>query len=263
MIKSPPCDFWMFEELPNGRVVEIERDSESLYQADLRNERYDLDVERWSREWYWDARQAAIISFLRDPAKIDEADDDLFGIPETDDEYKKHLALEDAIDGLRKRIIDAQRQGLLPSDFFCPSNYLAWASRTEVDFPGAILQEVQRFQSEMSHKANEQKPSLEGQSPDPDHADNPKAHGAEAKLSGTLLKIILALLIRFVGGYDRSIGVEAAKSKVKKADANALAKHLEDILKELETFSILKGDKFSVTKRTINDHLSSAGKLVE
>lgn len=257
MAKQLNCDFWMYEELVAGRWVEIER--QSLYDADLRHENYDLDVERWSREWYWDARQAATISFFRDPTKIDaaNADQDLFGIPAEDETRQGHRALEDAIDELQNKIIEAQGRGQL-AEFFPPSMYLGWAKRTGVDFPGSVLHEVEKFESGIRDRDNKDEPSQAGAlrgdvSQDATDTAVSKARGPEAKLEKTLKKIILALFIRFASRWDPD-DLEAVKKRLGDANLNGHARQL---------FEILKAIDLDVSQRTIEGHLSSAIDLLQ
>ena len=265
MADLPPSAFWAFEELPNGRIVEIERGSGLLYEADLRNERYDLDVEKWARQWYWNAQQAACISFHRDPTKINEAysDDDLCGIPANGDGYQQHIALENAIARLENMITDAQNIGLLPANFFCPGQYFEWASRMGIDFPRDVRDEVQKFQREVSYLDQDADSSQDRTARDLVDPSKLKARGGEGKLDHSLQKIILSLLLKYIGGYDRTAndGMNAAKAKLQKADCGQLSNSVASILEELEETG--KGSKFRIGVRTIKDHLFGAVDLLK
>ena len=266
MVDNLECEFWLFEQLPDGRIVEIQRGSNSLWDADLRNERYDLDVEKWSREWHWNARQAACISFSRDPAKIDEAyaDDDTCGISANSDGYEQHLALENAIEHLTVKITDAQRLGLLYDRFFCPGQYFSWADRNGVLYPEAIWRAVKNFEREARSRADEAKSPLEGETQQTP-ALNSKARGPQAKQDNSLKKILLALMVRCLVGYDprTDAKVDAAILKLQSQDLGKLAGTLVATLEELERKPTMKGGKLPVTERTIQDNLSEAIRLLK
>ena len=255
MAKRLSSDFWMYEEVTEGRFIEIDR--QSLYEADLRHVRYDLDLGRWSREWYWDAHQAACISFFRDPAISGAYDETLHPVPEEDDAYEAHRALEAAIDNLRAEIIEVQQRGQLP-DFFPPSMYLDWAKRTGVDFPGSVWHEVKSFESEIANRGKQDEPSQKEEAPDDlskDAADagNTKALGPKAREQVNLTKVILAFFIRSIAKSDLG-DVEKVKILVGSANLNGHAKQLFDILEALD---------HRLDQRTIKKHLSSAAALLK
>ncbi|UWU84929.1 hypothetical protein N2605_00240 [Bradyrhizobium yuanmingense] len=240
----------MYEEIAEGRFIKIER--QSLYEADLRHERYDLDLARWSREWYWDAHQAASISFFRDPAISSAYDDDLYPVPEEDAAYEAHLALETAIDNLREEIIEVQRRGQLP-DFFPPSMYLEWAKRTGVDFPGSVWHQVKSFEAEIADRGKEDEPSQEDVSQNAADAGNTKALGAKGREQVSLTKVILALFIRSVVKWDGD-DLELVRRRVGNTNLKSLAKQLFDILEALDQ---------RLDQRTIEKHLMSAAALLK
>src|SRR5438067_3675198 len=132
MAEHPAWDYWMCDDLGNDRIISI-HEGKSLSEADIRNEEYDLDVEKWCREWYWEADEAATISFGRDPDKVKNADDSL-PIVEAEDRAK-HNELIGHIDTLEGLIMEAQEQKLLLSPFFPPAMYVEWSRRVGVSIP--------------------------------------------------------------------------------------------------------------------------------
>jgi len=100
MAEHPSWGYWLYDDVGNGRFVSI-YEGRSLSDADIRSEEFDLDEKKWCRE-YWDASQAAEISFGRDPDKVKNVDDSL-SIVDSEDRAK-HSELVHHIDNLVDRI---------------------------------------------------------------------------------------------------------------------------------------------------------------
>src|ERR1700733_594698 len=111
----PYWDYWRYEDIEDYGKFPIDH-VKDLDVGDWRNKKYDLNTKKWCKEFYWDAEQAAKISFDRDPEKLKNAEDVSWD-EEEDEEFKKHLGLQNHILALRDLIIDAQSKKLLP-DFF-------------------------------------------------------------------------------------------------------------------------------------------------
>jgi hypothetical protein len=78
MADHPAWDYFMYETLPDGRKREFYR--YHLEYNDIRADNYDLDLEEWCgmKHFYWTAQEAALISFDRDPNKVELSEDDNF-----------------------------------------------------------------------------------------------------------------------------------------------------------------------------------------
>jgi hypothetical protein len=72
-------------------------------------------------------------------------------------------------------------------------------------------------------------------------------------------------MVRYVGGYDPRAGhvLNASLIKLQGEDMGKLADKLGSTLEELENIPTMKGGKLSLTKRTIQDHLSTAMGLLK
>ena len=125
----PDPDWWMSEYInDNTRIVSIYEGTD-LDEADIRNKSYAVDISWHRKNYFWNANDAALISFGRNPDKV--VDRDKY-VPSDDDldeqQFKKHNELWDAITERRLLIEDAQSKRVLP-EIFPPAMYIDWGKR--------------------------------------------------------------------------------------------------------------------------------------
>jgi len=244
MAEHPSWDYWRYDDVGNGRFVSI-YEGRWLSDADIRNEEFDLDEKRWCRE-YWDASQAAAISFGRDPDKVKNADDSL-SIVDAEDRAK-HSELVDHIDNLEGLIRDAQiKKELLPSPIFLPEQYIKWARRVGVDFPLYVENELAVVKAERTiPKRPGDSVDLSADVDGSEHQSQ-KGKGPQAKKENSFLKLILALW---------------EMTDFKKKDSDSVDELAGIILVALgEKAKAERNGKFSLEIATIRAHLIRARDL--
>jgi hypothetical protein len=236
MADPPKWDYWLYEDLGDGRYLSIYHDR-SLPEGDVRNNKYDVDIKKWCRKYLWNAEQAALISFIRDPDKVTAADlrpqDDEFG------DFKEHNELWNNMSKLCDLITDAQKKRILP-DIFPPGMYIEWARHVGVDMPLAIRKELEIVERERRYEADDSaEPSDDVAAVALKHA---KKNGASQQK-------------RFENGLTRTLLAVLIKSALIKTDTATLSKALADILDA----KAQKGDgKFSLGAATIKKRLDEA-----
>ena len=122
----------------------------------------------------------------------------------------------------------------------------------------AFEEELRRRSSDRLGSSATDAVSKEMEGEGQDQPINPKALGAFGKMESSLDSIILALLIKYVGQYDRTNlpSLQSAKSIVKDAKVGELARTILDILDDLKFKN--KSGGGPATGRTIKDHLARA-----
>jgi hypothetical protein len=196
MAELPSWDYWMYEKISDDfdRFVSI-YEGKDLDKKDIRNNDYVLDHKTWCRKYFWNAKQAALISFVRDPNKVVaraswEGDD-------YDEDFKRHSELWDQTERLLRLIEDSQEKGVLPK-FFPPAMYVEWSTQMGFCFPSYIKAELENVERLRNGKggveifgryfdADELPESALGQAPE-------KKLGQQKKETNDR-KILLALLI--------------------------------------------------------------------
>lgn len=212
-------DDWMWETLGDGRRLSIYHET-TLDEGDLRHEKYDVDVKRWTRKTnFWTSWEAACISFCRDPEKVKQAIGEIVGFDDTYEDGKSK-ELQNDISNLCNLIEDAQRANYLTNDFFRPEVYVEWGRRTGVDLPGFIARELETAEAERvgwKTLGEPAQPAYDDLPLDGTHLPNKTARAQQTRLEANQTKIILALLL---------------KAKLIKQDTIFLSKDLSKILKE-------------------------------
>jgi hypothetical protein len=250
MSKYPAWNYWTFDTNTDGRSNSI-YDGVEIAQDDIRHEKYSLRTRKWCLKHYWNAEQAAYISFGRDP--------DLFvgtkkflSRDENDPEFLEHIELCDSIKE-RQRLIDGQDKRILP-DFFTPAMFIEWASQVGFSIPDFVTRELAFVERE---RRGEVKPSVfpgiyfevdektlndaSASTKEADGGQKNTAEGPRQKEIKSLQKVILALLVH---------------SRLDKKDQEQLSKTLSSFLEEK---ALERGDKqFSVGDTTIQTHLERA-----
>jgi len=146
---QPKWDYWLWEDLGDGRRLSIYHDR-IFRQWDIRDEKYNLDLEKWCKKYIWTAEEAALISFMRDPDKILRSKTNFqnLSLPEgavTDESDRDNLVLRVIITKLIKLIKKAQEGGDLPVRVFRPGHYIDWAKLVGVDIPPDVEWGVERW----------------------------------------------------------------------------------------------------------------------
>ncbi len=255
MADRTPWDYWLYEDLGNGRYRGIHDSGCHLDESDIRSDEYDIDVDAWCRCHFWDAQEAALISFFRDPAKVERTSDDFvlhneirgsYGRDDADNE--KNIELRNQITDLYDLIRQAQRQEVLPI-FFRPVMYVDWAKRMGVSIPEPVAHALNRVKIENEHldaAAKSKQAYLAGKGvPAPDESEE-KLTSQQSRAVNNLVKILLAVLL---------------KSKLINWDVIKLSRALEEILDDL---SVSQEDpKLSVSADTVKGRLLEARDLLK
>jgi len=151
-------DFWMWGSDRWGNDKWIDRDSSALSENDLRFEDYDLKTDNWCRRehYFWTAQEAALISFWRDPDKVERSEVDFLDSRELPfyavDDDNNDITLQEEIEKVYDAIVKAQADGVLwqrmPRD-----QYLEWAVGEGISIPDHVLKSVDDFESEVCNYA--------------------------------------------------------------------------------------------------------------
>jgi hypothetical protein len=250
MTDHPDWDYWLYENLGNGKYRDIA--SYALNDGDIRSDKYDLDFSKWCRKYFWTAQEAALISFFRDPDKVERTDadfifhDEVYAPGDDDEHGKKNIELRQYITDLYDLIEDAQTKKVLPAQFFLPEMYIDWARRVGVDIPQSVSQELALVESERNQEKTPAQSGDETKSADADSAPKRKSNSQKKRLENNLTKILLAVLV---------------ESKLIDKEPTALSKKLELIL---ENMAHEQGDKhLSLGAPTIEDRLAEARELLK
>lgn len=215
MNQFPAWNYWRYDEDGNFRY---DLDYKLFEDDDLRGPNYTLESEFWCSQYFWDAEQAALISFDRDPRKV-IFDQSSFPFDEDscicdNDDSKADDQLRGHIESLADLIKKAQSENVLPP-FFPPRMYLAWADRMGVDYPRYISDELNARERELAKQSDDSSPLESATPPEKAIQSKHKNNGPSRRLDNNLTKIILALLI---------------EAKLTGRDLSTLAKALSDHL---------------------------------
>jgi hypothetical protein len=158
MTKFPSWDFWKYMIIDvNDRGRDF-RSTVSIYdwadivKTDIRNKKFDLDCNKWCRENFWEADQAAAISFDRDPGKIKKhlSEHGYLGADEdNEEECAAHDELVDAIQARQRLIEEAQENKVLPpGSIFRPEMFVDWGKRVGFRVPPEVEKWVNNVERE-------------------------------------------------------------------------------------------------------------------
>jgi hypothetical protein len=262
MTKFPSWDFWKFMTIDvtdRGRnfqsTVSI-YDWADLVRTDIRNKKFDLDCNKWCRENFWEADEAAAISFGRDPGKIKQhlSEHGYLGADEdNEEECADHEKLVEAINERQRLIEEAQAKEMLTKDFFRPGMYIDWGKRLGFQVPPEVEKWLSNVERERRGEGKisgrfagmfiENDSTAIDDNPSPDKVAKPKKNlgSQQVRLDNNLRKIILALL---------------KKTALDKANPKKLAGELEEILDELAVEHSDKG--LQLSSETILERLNEA-----
>jgi hypothetical protein len=223
---------WMWEYIGDDpRIVSIYEGTD-LDEADIRHKRFAVDISWHKNNYFWNANQAAFITFGRDPDKVVKRED---YVPSDDDEkdFRRHNDLWKQIDERRLLIEDAQRNGVLP-EFFPPAMYIDWGKRLGFDIPRFVVSDLEIVNSERM-------------AIDEANVRNTPLGGAQQKrLENNVIKILGAVLIY---------------AKLEKKEPAALSAGLEKVLSEKAIK--LADKKLNLSVKTIEERLVEARELLE
>jgi hypothetical protein len=250
MADRPSWDYWLYEDLGNGRYRGIHDSGCHLDDSDIRSDGYEIDVDKWCRCHFWNAQEAALVSYFRDPDKVERTSDDFVlhgkvrgAYGDDDDDAEKNLELRNHITDLYELIRQAQKQEVLP-EFFRPAMYIDWAKRMGVSVPKPIADELDRVSLE-DDRATSQYNSVGRRQPTLDEAEE-KLTSQQSRAARNLVKILLAVLL---------------KTNLIKWDPVKLSGSLEKILDDL---SVAQEDpNISVSIDTIKARLREAYALLK
>lgn len=165
MADFPAWDYWAWEQLPGGRQRPVETGNSFLSESDIRNDIYDLDVKNWCRRkhFFWTAQEAALISFGRDPDKVERTKDDfvfhdeVYGPPDNDedDSRQKDNELRQYITDVHEAILHAQETEVLKPRI-PRERYIEWAEGEGIDVPRFVVEAVEEFEREREAEIVEQ-----------------------------------------------------------------------------------------------------------
>jgi hypothetical protein len=252
MDKHPNWDYWQ-EEYSDGKLIVFDRpDSE----RDIRHEKYDLDVTKWCDKAFWDAGDAALISFFRDPDKIAGVSRELSPLHIGDDDYEEHNELMGHISNLNNLIIKAQERQQLSENFFQATMYVEWAKRMGISIPRRVSDQLGFVVRERRGEIGPlnifeaakfgRRPGYFSSEKEPEFVNN-KNQGPAKRADNNSAKIILAIL-------------EVAD--LLKVDDSVLTRRIQTAL---EKFARQKNDKSfleGVGKQTIESRLGAAKDLL-
>jgi hypothetical protein len=140
MTDFPKWFYWLYE-LPGPDGYSRRINSQEIPESDIRHEKNDLDVPKWctSTNVYWDARQAALISFARDPELVGP-DSEIIELKQWKTaDREKHFQFWEAINNVLRAINVAQSEGELPEDGIHREKYLKWAIEKGISIPPLIF----------------------------------------------------------------------------------------------------------------------------
>jgi hypothetical protein len=151
MADHPKWDYWMYEDLGEGRLLPIDH-FHPISDDDIRNDKYRVDRKKWCRKYFWKPDEAALISFIRDPEKITA---ELISFDEDDFQREEHVALCKHMSALCDLIVSEQGKGRLDHGFFPPEKYVEWAKQVGVSIPPCITKELEvvRLERERIYEA--------------------------------------------------------------------------------------------------------------
>jgi hypothetical protein len=227
--ERPQWDYWLYEDLGDHRKLTIYHERE-FEEGDWRNKKYELDVKKWCRKSFWTPDEATLISFFRDPEKLQKAED---FVPwnEEDEEFQKHIELKKHLFDLHGLIKDSQEKKILP-DFFRPEMYIDWAKRVGVSICADIPRELERAERQRNYRGpppnifqrasgnwptDDMLSDSEDALIESEDAPNRKLTSQEARLKQNLIKILFAVLL---------------ESNLIKRDPVELSKKLADTLEK-------------------------------
>jgi hypothetical protein len=209
MAEHPAWDYWMYETIQDQRVISI-YEGKDLDKGDIRNKKYLLDQKTWCRQYFWDAEQAAVISFGRDPDKV-VSRDEFVPWDEEDEDFKEHIKLWDQMEKRYLLIKEAQEKGIL-QEIFPPAMYIEWGKHKGFYIPDFVVGELEVVRHERSGRIKPHK-FFTGLYVDSDEGSENDSEQVSEK---NHIKIMLALLI---------------ESDLIKKGTGALSKKLAETLK--------------------------------
>lgn len=158
MTEFPSWNFWQFMTIDvNSRGFDFQSqvsiyDWADIGDADIRNRKFDLDYNEWCRRNFWEADQAAAISFNRDPGKIKKhlSEHGYIGADENnEEECAAHDKLVDAIKARQRLIEEAQENKVLPpGSIFRLEMFIDWGKRVGFRVPPEVEKWVTNVERE-------------------------------------------------------------------------------------------------------------------
>jgi hypothetical protein len=256
MVEHAGWDYWTYvwsKDRP-GEYHDV-RDT-NLAQSDIRHGRFDLDTEKWCKrtKFFWTAREAALISFFRDPGKVEGTDEGLFDDDDAcgpysseDDASEKAAELRQHIIDLCDMILHAQKDRVLPTPML-RGVYIEWAEHVGVDIPHPVLEALQDFERECNERERNDNGAEAAESDNDSTGEreaSEKRNSHETKGDNSLRKVILALLTKANPNHM--------------PDLKKLAWELDGILETLSTKR--KDRRFQLKWKTIERELMAASDL--
>ena len=225
-------DYWRWDEHGKYRY---DLDYEAPTGLDIRFEDFDADYAEWISRFYWNAPQAAAVSFGRDPDKLPWGD-------HHGDYLLESERLRKNIFDLKEIIEEDQAKGLLPAEFFPIEMYLQWANRKKIDYPGFLWKlldermtpprQAAEIANDASDEATTEEARLKSKS-----LEFGKLTSQQQRAENNTLKILYAL--------------------IKDRDGPSLAKRIESELNKLAE----DDPSFKVSLDTIENRLRAARDL--
>jgi hypothetical protein len=193
MADFPAWDYWAWDDLPDGRRKIVDTTDWALWESDIRNNIYALDVKKWCgrKRFYWTPQEAALISFGRDPDKVERTEDDfvfhddVFGpsSSDDDDDQKKSYELRQYIFDVHEAILHALEAGELPRRI-PRERYIEWATDAGIDVPLSVVEAIDAFErdrerdADIAERSDSMRPNNSASQSERDavNAEEPKLH---------------------------------------------------------------------------------------
>ncbi len=179
----------------HGRAVMSDFSADSVNDDDIRCEGYDLDCDNWCKRshFYWTAQEAALISFGRDPDRVERTNEDFVfsaGVVGPEDHE-----LRQNITAVYMAILHAQERGNLERRIL-RERYIDWARGEGIDIPIFVSEAVNAFERERDVLNARLSEHLNGSIAEPDdEIPEAKLNNHDRKFRNNVRKVIAALLI--------------------------------------------------------------------
>jgi hypothetical protein len=247
MADFPAWDYWAWELDSHGRAVMSDFSADSVNDDDIRFEGYDLDYDNWCKRssFYWTAQEAALISFGRDPDRVEKTKEDFVfsaGVVGPEDHE-----LRQNITAVYEAILDAQKTGNLHQRRILRERYINWATGEGIDIPIFVSEAVDAFERERDALDARLSEHVNVTIAEPDdEIPEAKLDSHDKKFRNNVKKVIAALLIE-----------TGLKSRSTKKLAETLENALNGEADRRKDFEIRLG------WQTIQDRLDEAHELLK
>ena len=257
MTESLSWDYWKTDSSDDGTGRILIYDQDDLDPRDIRDKAYDLDKGAWISKHYWNAEQAALISFGRDLDKIKSSGytinyrewwsavirpSEFWSLTEFD----KHRELLGQIDERYKLIMTVPEF----TEPFKPAAFIDWASCKKLRIPD-FTQELKTVDQDRNRNSvtTPMHPggSIErGEPPENDlRQTSKKSAGPNKRYENNLVAILLAVLM---------------KSKLIDEEQSELSRMLADFV---EKNKIKTSTGKAISQTTISDRIEDAHRLFQ